>query len=285
MHGATNIENALLKSMVPHASLRDYVREYQVFRFVFDGKAAPPPKFHAPRPEHCITFYLRDCQKFSRLDSAEVIAYPKCVVNGIYNRPIYRHGGLDFWAIKVVLQPSAFYHFLRIPSTHITNTFLDAEALWGKDVRSTCEQLDNSPDLTAMIGIIERFLTDRIRKSPEPLLPIDRAVQHLLSQGTGGSVESVASQSCLSVRQFIRKFEERVGVSAKTFNRIVRFNKAYRLKNNQPELDWLFIALATGYCDYQHLAKEFQEFTTLTPRSFYEIEKTSPERHFGLHEG
>ncbi len=52
MHGATNIENALLKSVVPHASLRDYVREYQVFRFVFDGKAAPPPKFHAPRPEH-----------------------------------------------------------------------------------------------------------------------------------------------------------------------------------------------------------------------------------------
>jgi transcriptional regulator GlxA family with amidase domain len=98
-------------------------------------------------------------------------------------------------------------------------------------------------------------------------------------------VAAVADQSCLSVRQFIRKFEERVGVSATTFQRIVRFDRAYRLKNNRPEQDWLFIALATGYCDYQHLAKDFKEFTTLTPRAFYAVEQTSPERRFGLHEG
>ena len=279
------MDTALLQRMLPTAGLQPFVREYQVFRFVFEGPGVPPPKFHAPRPEQCITFYLRDCQKFSRLDSSAVEAYPKCIVSGIYNHSIYRHGGQDFWAIKVVLQPGAFYRLLQLPSGHLTNTFLDAEALWGSAVRSTCEQLDNSPDLAGMLAIIERFLRERVSHSREPWLPIDRAAQHLLRAGTHTPLADVADQSCLSVRQFIRKFEERVGVSATLFRRIVRFDHAYRLKNNRPELDWLFIALATGYGDYQHLAKDFKEFTTLTPRAFYEIEKTSPERHFGLHEG
>ena len=277
---------ALLQTLLPQASLLPFVRAYQVFRFVFEGDALPPPKFHAPRPEHCITFYLRDCQKFSGLDLMALTAYPRCIVSGIYNRPIYRHGGKDFWAIKVVLQPGAFYRFLRIPTTHITNSFLDAEALWGPVIGRVCDQLANCATLDGMIAAIEQFLLARARDSREPLLPIDRAVQSLLSPGTSHhSLTAIASQSCLSTRQFIRKFEERVGVSATMFHRIARFDKAYRLKNNRPDLDWLSIALATGYTDYQHLAKDFKEFTTLTPRSFYEIEKTSPERRFGLHEG
>jgi transcriptional regulator GlxA family with amidase domain len=91
--------------------------------------------------------------------------------------------------------------------------------------------------------------------------------------------------SSLSVRQFIRKFEERTGVSPKTFDRIVRFDRAYRLKNNRPDLDWLSIALYSDYYDYQHLAKDYKDFTNSTPVGFYDIDLKAPERTFGLHFG
>ena len=114
--------------------------------------------------------------------------------------------------------------------------------------------------------------------------PIDKVSKHLLNIENGASLNWLASQSCLSLRQFIRKFEERNGISAKTFQRIIRFDKAFRMKNSQPQLDWLSIALRCDYYDFQHLAKDFKKFTHLSPPAFYELEKTSPERSFGLFE-
>ncbi len=105
----------------------------------------------------------------------------------------------------------------------------------------------------------------------------------MLINPAGHSLDWLARQSSLSIRQFIRKFEERTGVSPKMFDRISRFDRVYRLKNNQPDLDWLSIALANGYYDYQHLAKDYRDFTRMTPVSFYETDRKAPERLFGMH--
>jgi hypothetical protein len=39
------------------------------------------------------------------------------------------------------------------------------------------------------------------------------------------------------------------------------------------------------YHDYQHLVKDYKDFTCLTPKVFHEIENNAPERKFGLSEG
>jgi AraC-like DNA-binding protein len=278
------MKEALLKDFHPKPNLQQYVRKYQVFRFVFEKDTEPPPKFYTPRPEHCITFYVRDFQRFSYFGTKEIITYPKCVINGMYNMPIYRYGGQDFWAIKVVLQPAALYHLIGIHVQKLTNTFLDAEDVWGNNVRLICEQLNCSTDLNEMLNLIETFMEELVDKSMKPLHPIDKACQYMLQWEDPISLDLIADQSCLSVRQFIRKFEERIGINPKMFNRIIRFDRAFRMKNNQPHLDWLYIAIATGYYDYQHLVKDFKAFTNLTPTAFYDCEKKAPERSFGLHE-
>jgi AraC-like DNA-binding protein len=279
------MKEALLKDILPKPNLQGYVRKYQVFRFVFEDNAVPPPKFHTPRPEHCITFYIRDSQRFSYYGTEEIITYPKCVINGMYNVPIYRYGGKDFWAIKVILQPATLYHLIGIHVQKLTNTFLDAQEVWGNKVQLICEQLNNSTVLDEMVNLIESFIEDLVKKSLKPLHPIDKASQNMLLLEGNSSLAYSADQSCLSARQFIRKFEERIGINPKMFSRIIRFDSAFRMKNNQPHLDWLTIALATGYYDYQHLVKDFKAFTNLTPTAFYEFEKTAPERSFGFHEG
>jgi hypothetical protein len=35
----------------------------------------------------------------------------------------------------------------------------------------------------------------------------------------------------------------------------------------------------------QHLAKDYKDFTCLSPNAFHEIENSAPERSFGLSEG
>jgi transcriptional regulator GlxA family with amidase domain len=85
----------------------------------------------------------------------------------------------------------------------------------------------------------------------------------------------------LSLRQYERKFIERMGISPRYFNKIVRFENAFRMKNKHPHLDWLTIAIHCGYYDYQHLVKDYKKFTTQTPTEFHLLDSSSPERKFG----
>lgn len=274
----------ILKDILPSEYLIDYIHKYQVFRFIFDKNVTPPKKFHAPRPEHCITFYIKDPQRFSYINSDIIYTYPQCVINGIYTIPIYRYGGNDFLAIKVILQPTTLFKLSVTKLVDLTNNFINAEDIWGREVSVVCEQLNSLNDLNKMLDVIEKFLINLISKILKSTQPIDKAANSILKLENGVPLGWLASQSCLSIRQFIRKFEERVGVSSKTFEQIKRFDKAFRLKNANDNLDWLSIALACGYYDYQHMVKDFREFTLLSPSSFYEKEKKSPERTFGLHE-
>ena len=276
------METSLLKNVFPSENLQEYVRKYQVFRFLFNSLTPPPIKFHAPRPEHCITFYVRDAQKFSYIDSPTIYTYPSCVINGMYTIPIYRYGGNDFWAIKVILQPATLFHLIDIPLQEITNNYINAEDVWGNKIRLVCEQLSTLNELDEMLFVIETFLKQVLKNKIKGIHPIDKVSNYLLNIENGASLDWLANQSCLSSRQFIRKYEERNGISAKTFQRIIRFDKAFRIKNSFPHLDWLSIALKCDYYDYQHLVKDFKEFTHLKPNAFYELEKTSPERRFGF---
>lgn len=272
----------LVKDILPTAALQKYVRMYQVFRFVFDKDVIPPVKHHYPRPEHCITFYIKDTQKFEYHNHTNIQSYPQCIINGMHTTPVHRYGGNDFLAIKIVLRPAVLYQLLRFSLTELTNTFINAEDIWGNDVRSVCNRLKELDQLPQMIELIEIFIESRIKGIKNDFQPIDAASDLLFNKENNASIDWLANQSYLSVRQFIRKFEERIGVSAKTLERIIRFDKAYRMKNRHPECDWLFIAVSCNYYDYQHMVKDFKEFSDLTPFSLYELELTAPERRFGF---
>jgi AraC-like DNA-binding protein len=272
----------LVKDIFPNATLEKYVRMYQVFRFVFDKNIIPPIKHHYPRPEHCITFYIKDTQKFKYSDFETVNSYPQCIINGMHTTPICRYGGNDFLAIKTVLRPAVLYQLIRIPLQELTNTFINAEDIWGNEVCSVCNRLRQLDELPEMITVIESFIESRIKKIKKDFQPIDETADLILNSENNVSIDWLANQSCLSVRQFIRKFEERIGISAKTLARITRFDKAYRMKNRHPEYDWLFIAVSCNYYDYQHMVKDFKEFSNLTPFQLYELELNAPERSFGF---
>ncbi|QHT72029.1 AraC family transcriptional regulator [Rhodocytophaga rosea] len=65
---------------------------------------------------------------------------------------------------------------------------------------------------------------------------------------------------------------------------MTRFDKTVKLKNAQPDTDWLTIAVQCGYYDYQHLVRDYKDFTGLTPTSYFQLDVKAPESVFGLHE-
>ncbi|MBN4683685.1 AraC family transcriptional regulator, partial [Pandoraea nosoerga] len=110
---------------------------------------------------------------------------------------------------------------------------------------------------------------------------LDQVSNLILRTGKVLNVEWLAKESCLSLRQYERKFVERMGVSPRYFSKVVRFENAFRMKNKGPHLDWLSIAIRCGYYDYQHLVKDYKELTNQTPTNFHMLDNGSPERRFG----
>ena len=63
---------------------------------------------------------------------------------------------------------------------------------------------------------------------------------------------------------------------------LTRFDKAFHAKLHRPDLDWLTIAIACGYYDYQHMARDFRLFAGLTPPRLLETQRSSPEHLLGV---
>jgi transcriptional regulator GlxA family with amidase domain len=104
----------------------------------------------------------------------------------------------------------------------------------------------------------------------------------MLKTGGNVSLDWLAKEACYSIKQFRRKFVEQVGINPQYYSRIIRFTQAFNLHNKSPDLDWLSVALETGYYDYQHLAKDYKEFSYHTPVEFSLLESKSPERVLGI---
>lgn len=274
----------ILKDFIPSEKLRQFVQVFRIVHLTFNKKDIVPFKAYPPRPEHCLAFYPFDTEKVHYVEKNRMIEHLPVVLYGQHTEVTQRFIGHQFLVLQVVFCPGALYCLTGLPATELTNQYLDAELVFSSQLRDVNEQLYHAHNYFTMIEIAERFVTGLIRKQKRELKPIDIVCKLMLNKENKLSLDELASEACLSTKQFERNFKERAGVNPKLYSRINRFDRAFRLKNNSPDFDWLTIALECGYQDYQHLAKEYKDFTGLSPVAFHQLENKAPERSFGLSE-
>lgn len=279
----------LIHYFPPSPALREYVRLLQLVHYVFPDTAVVPTKPYWPRPEQCLSFYARHTETVEYVDSGQQVYKPRSALIGQPSIVTNRHVGREFLLLQVVFQPGALFRLLGLSAHELTNTFVDAEAVFSPAIRLVNERLSSTDQYAEMTSIVETFIHDLIKKrsaaqSRFSLRPIDKVSQFMLQNPRPVSLDWLASQACLSTRQFYQNFIERMGISPKRYNRIIRFDNAMKISNAQPSKDWLSIALELGYYDYQHMVRDFNEFTRLTPSEFAQQDSHAPERVFGLKE-
>ena len=275
----------LLKDFIPARDVQEFVQLYRIVHLKFEQGQTVPFKAYPPRPEHCLAFYPFDKETVEYRNSGKKVKDIPVVLYGQFSEVTNRTIGNNFLVLQVIFFPGALYRLTAVPAIEFTNQYLDAETVFSTTVREVNEQLFDAKDYTAMIEIANTFIRQLIKKQQKPKLLIDAAAILLLNSHQKITVTGIAKEACLSNKQLERRFKERTGVNPKLYERIIRFDNAFRLKNTQPKFDWLRIAVACGYHDYQHLVKEYKDFTGLSPTAFHEIENKAPERNFGLSEG
>lgn len=273
----------ILKDFLPNPSLQDVVRCYRIVHMRFDSSDPPPFKPYTPRPEQCLAFYPHDREKVDFTAQQKSVAnIPVALVGqalSVTNRHIHGH----FMVVQILFQPGGLYRLTGMPSCEINDAYIEADCVFSKEVHAVNEAFFFARNYTEIVQIANGFIENLVRKAVKESHPVDRVCQWMLANPTA-TLDTLAKKSFLSPKQFERKFQERTGVHPKLFSRLVRFDKAFREKNLHPNRDWQSIAFDCNYYDYQHLVRDYKNFTGLKPTDFHQLESRAPERRFGLAE-
>ena len=237
------------KDILPSEPLREYIQQYRIRHFIFQNGIIPAVKPFPPRPEQCLTFYIRGSETTRYLSNGTELRKPRSVVSGQFTSRIDRYISYpEILMIFVDFKPGALHRLTGIPFTQLTNKDLDAETVFPPEIKRVNDRLSSEESYSGMIQIVETFFTESIQQSKKGLLAVDRLL-NLAMQEPCHSIDWLARKAYLSPRQLERKFGERIGISPKTFLRISRFNQSYWLHLKKPKLTWFDVAMTCGYTD------------------------------------
>jgi AraC-like DNA-binding protein len=267
----------------PAPALRGWVRQHQVIRLRFAGGLAVPIKPYWPRPAAALAFYLRDPERVMLSAGAPHRLKPRAAIIGQPRVATLRQGGLDFSVYQIEFEPGALHRLTGLPLDSLTDEWVDAEAVFPPAFRQMVDRLAQHDEPDQLIAHAEAWLIPLVGAPRRPQAAADHVAWQLL-HGDGPGLDALALAHGLDVRQLRRQFAARTGVSPRLFGRVARFDRLVRLANAAPQARWLDLALDAGYHDHQHLARDFREFTRMSPSAFRQLELQAPERQFGFQE-
>lgn len=221
---------------------------------------------YPPTPVHCIIFYLGSPIRAKKMDGKMFERQPHCVVVGPQLTPVEIELAKDHRAVMIGFQPGGLFRFLGIPMTEMYDNGIDGIHILDKDIRNLIDDLQETEQPELINVKVQLWLMEKVQNACE-LLPLDRALRKLQEEGDRYTMDDVARNACLSLRQFQRKCHERLGMNPKLYARIARFSKAYSMFEADQQLTWSHISHHCGYFDQMHLIRDFKEFAGVTPGS------------------
>ncbi|GAB4041623.1 helix-turn-helix domain-containing protein [Spirosoma gilvum] len=266
----------------PHPALRPYVRHYLLLHIRLDKVPAEQRiKPIPPDADQSLFFYPRSVAKTVVNRNGETRTNSSSIFVGQQTSRINIQSGNDHLIIQVCFRPGFLGQFLGgMPAGEFQGKEIDAESLTDARMNELNNRLREEIDYRRMIDHIEAYLLkkmDALARHTLPLQPIDKVILAIKETNRPLSLDWLADQACLSSRQLERKFQERLGMSPKFYARIARFDRAFKLKLQQPNLDWLDVAFACGYFDYSHLMRDFRQFAEVSPTMLMTQNTASPE--------
>lgn len=266
-----------VKIYIPHPALQEFVINISTVEATLppgiDEVVTPYP----PTPFQSILFYCNNPISMGVAESEKFELQPHIVLLGPQYSKVNIKVHKQLKAIRVDFFPGGMYRLLGLPMNDLFDKGLDARDIFGSEAQVLNEHLQNTFDLETGKSLVEEFLLAKVAGLKE-ILPFDRAIKLLLRESGNLTVERSASDACLSIKQFERKCLERIGMPPKTYARILRFSKAYRLHESNPQMSWTSIAHASGYFDQMHMIRDFKTFSGVNPSDIKKELQTTPLR-------
>jgi len=266
-----------VKIYIPHRALQDYVLNISTVHAVLPDGIRDAVSPYPPTPFQSLMFYCNDPVSMGRAGEDDYGKQALSVLIGPQYSRVNVKVHHQLRAIRVDFLPGGLFRMMGIPMHELFDMGYDAREFFGCEMGRINEKLQDISNLEKGKEIVEKFLLDRVARLRD-ILPVDYALHMLLNKSGHMTMDEVASISCLSLKQFERKCQERIGMNPKLFARILRFSKAYRLHEAFPQMSWIRIAYEAGYYDQMHMIRDFKVFAGVNPSIIGEQLLSTPLR-------
>jgi AraC-like DNA-binding protein len=256
----------------PHSSLASFVDNY-----ILCTSENSIVTFNGSWPasnETSLVFYLSDRpQNHITEQTGSMLANKSNCVIGL----LTRHNGIvhftgRYHTFMIQFKANGLNKIFGMPMHEFTDKIFTTEDVFGKQTNDLHEHLLNATGIQQMAYFADKFLLfflNRHQKTATIYDGITAISKDLYNTTALFSVAQYAYKANMSIRNFERRFSEQVGVSPKLYTKLVRFNEAIKIKTMQPGKNWTSIAYECGYFDQMHLIKDFKQFASESPSTFF----------------
>lgn len=246
-----------------HPALRSLIRNLIIIKADFGNVSIKMEANFMPSPYQAmfVNLYTRFKSKKSGENNLNTVT--SCTLMGAQITPFKLLAEESHTAVSIIFQPGGLNRFLNIPITEIFDNGYSAREVIGREIEELLDKSHDSTSFNELDSIVQSYFLRKLSQVKEPS-PIDYALRQLLTN-YNTSLDKIAGMACMSIRNFERKCKERLGMPAKMYARIARFNKAYKMLETRPIVSWTDLTYELGYYDQTHFIKDFKEFARLTP--------------------
>jgi AraC-like DNA-binding protein len=201
---------------------------------------------------------------------------PRSVVSGVQSRAVELDTAGPLSLIGVRFKPGGASALLGIPAAELYNCMVSLETVWGYRGEQLREKLYFAKLPLRRFQILEDFLADRLY-GKSPLSDVVRhSVKAIHAAGEPVSVQGLALGGGMSAVRFSTLFRDQVGVTPKSYAKIVRFQRAIAAIGRTTHVDWASIALGCGYFDQAHFNHDFRDFCGMAPSKYLTYRTAHP---------
>lgn len=194
-----------------------------------------------------------------------------CMVSGQQNS-FYdlrlRHSPTLF---AVTFQPQGIRQFFGLPMSELANRSIPLRYLNNKLLYELQMRLTDGETFASRVQTIEKWLLTLLANQHQKtdFSRINHVMEAIKHHGGDVGIGTLADISCLSTKQFERRFLDQIGLTPKQYLRVVRFQATIHRKSLEPNLPISHLAHDAGYYDQAHLSNEFKALSGLTPSQFF----------------
>lgn len=173
---------------------------------------------------------------------------------------------------SVVFQPQGLMAFFNLPIIELFNQSRPLKYINTKLEQEILPRLTNEQLFENRVLIIEKYFIDLLKQEYNrfEFERINHAINIIRQTKGKVSIENLASETCLSRKQFERKFSDLIGTTPNIYLRTIRLQLSLFLKSKYSALNITDLAYESGYYDQAHYINEFKLFTGLTPKKYFD---------------
>lgn len=236
---------------------RDYNPSHSIDRFLPDGNVNA-------------VFDLTDYPKYIYDNESlkEIQACRHIWFSGIRNKFITIPSGKESEMFIINFHKGKAYPFVQMPLDELTDSVVDGDLVLISEIMDLREMILNTGMVSQKFITAEKFLLKKFYSKLIVNPFTNFAVNAIVEAPRNSSIENISAKVGYSQKHLINIFKKNVGITPKSFLKIVRFQKAVEEINRRKKINWTAIALECGYYDHAHFINDFKTFSGFTPNEF-----------------